>query len=407
MVGGANLNKQDRGGVRTAQDLERKYNLAGIKKAVKQNEEGINKTNATLESFINTTLKSAGNMQAQTDGQVTTWFSHGEPTLASEPTVYWTTDELKEAHTGDLYYDRDTSHAYIFELVDGEYKWGIVTDAETIEVLAMANSAYDTDDNKRRVFVAQPYPPYENGDLWFDGADIYRCQVSKAGMNIDTGEAETYEEGDFIIATKYTDDTVANQVGEKLEVLQGTVLTVIESANQFRVEVENRDTHTQATLELIEQSLKSLIKGKDGQSLMTQTENGWEFSIESMLTTIDQAVKDVEKLEGNTGEIANDLNKIKEAVTEVQKVAAYMRFDENNGDPRLELGTSANGFKSVHTNKGIAFVVDDNYDNPVTEVTYDGMEIERAIIRREMQVGGFLLKERANGNVGFVWRGGE
>ena len=44
--GGEKL-KQDRNGVRTAQDLERKYNLGeivGIKKAVEMQEEGINKT---------------------------------------------------------------------------------------------------------------------------------------------------------------------------------------------------------------------------------------------------------------------------------------------------------------------------------------------------------------------------
>lgn len=52
--------KQDRNGVRTAQDLERKYDLSslfGLKQAVELQEEGINKTNATLEQFSNVVLE--------------------------------------------------------------------------------------------------------------------------------------------------------------------------------------------------------------------------------------------------------------------------------------------------------------------------------------------------------------
>jgi phage-related protein len=402
MVGGANVNRQDRGGVRTAQELERKYNLAGMKKAVKMQEEGINKTNATLESFINTTLRNAENMQAQTDGQVTTWFSHGEPTLASEPTVYWTTDEQKTAHTGDLYYDRDTGHAYIFELVDGEYKWSIVTDEATIEALAIANSSYDTDDNKRRVFIEQPYPPYENGDLWFTDGEIYICQVSKTALDSETGEIRVYEEGDFIVAVKYTDNTLASKVGGELKVLEGTVLTVIESANEFKAEVYNKDEKTQAAIDLINESLKTLIKGANGQSLMTQTENGWEFSIESLLNTVDKAIDDISKLEGDADNVRNDLENIKNDLNTASKVLSYVKVYDVDGDPHLELGTSANGFKSIHTNKGIQFMIGEIVS---AFIDYNALNITRAIIHDELQIGGFLIKERANGNVGFVWRG--
>ena len=47
--------RQDRNGVRTAQDLERKYDfssLVGVKKAIKNNEEGLNKVNKELERKV-------------------------------------------------------------------------------------------------------------------------------------------------------------------------------------------------------------------------------------------------------------------------------------------------------------------------------------------------------------------
>lgn len=396
------MSRQDRGGVRTAQDIERKYNLVGMKKAVRLQEEGLNKAQTLLDSFVNNSVKDEENIQAQVDGEITTWYANGEPTLANEPASYWTTDEAKEAHVGDLYYDRDTGHAYEFVLEEETYKWGAVTDSEVIESLAMSNSKSDTKDNQRRIFLVQPKPPYDNGDLWFDGEDIYICQISKASVNAETGEAEVYVEDDFIIATKYTDDTVANQVGEMLKVLEGTVLTVIESADQFKAEVYDLDYKTKAELDLVKECLRTLIKGSDGQSLMTQTENGWEFSIDGLMKTIDKAVADVERLEGDNENTINDLNNAKEALEVVTRVTSYMRFYDDNGEPTLELGTSANGFKSVHTNKGIQFMVGDTVQ---AYIDYNALNIERAIIHEELQVGGFLLKERANGNVGFVWRG--
>ena len=52
--------KQDRAGVRTAQDLERKYNFSSMQKAAELSVEGINKTNETLDQFIRETTEKRG-----------------------------------------------------------------------------------------------------------------------------------------------------------------------------------------------------------------------------------------------------------------------------------------------------------------------------------------------------------
>jgi phage-related protein len=229
--------KQDLNGVRTAQDLERKYNLAdlvGIKKAVEQSAEGINKTNAELESFMETTLGEIDELHKQIDGKITTYYYSGVPTLTNYPTNEWAIEEY-DNHIGDLYYDKDTGYAYkfLYDNETNEYLWRKETNAEISEVLALANAAQDTADSKRRVFVATPYPPYDNGDLWFYNEEIYICQISKA-------EGETYADNDFIIATKYTDDTLATQVGDNLEVVRGQVLTVTEGVDAFKIDIESQ-----------------------------------------------------------------------------------------------------------------------------------------------------------------------
>lgn len=243
------MNRQDRQGVRTAQDLERKYDLAGMKKAVQMSVEGINKTDKTLQEFMNITLGTLEDLQTQLDGNITTWFYSGVPTLTNPPASEWTTETLKENHTGDLYYDQDTGFAYRFVKCEEGYKWVELLDNEVAEALALANSAKDTADSKRRVFVAQPTPPYDNGDLWFYNQEIYICQISKA-------EGEPYESNDFIIATRYTDDTLARQVGDNLEIVRGTVTTIQEGVDSFKVDIETTvksiDELQQETIESVE-----------------------------------------------------------------------------------------------------------------------------------------------------------
>lgn len=224
--------KQDRNGVRTAQDLERKYNLSdlvGIKKALKQSEEGINKTNAELENFMKSTLDDLDTIHEQLDGQMHTYYYSGVPTLLNPPANEWTQEEYNQ-HLGDLYYDKDTGKAYRFVL-DGEtneYKWIQEANSEVTEALALANSAKDTADSKRRVFVTTPYTPYDNGDLWFKDGEIYICQISKT-------ESETYAENDFIIATKYTDDTLASQTANELTVVKGQVKTITKEQDEIKL----------------------------------------------------------------------------------------------------------------------------------------------------------------------------
>ena len=222
--------KQDMNGVRTAQDLERKYNLSGMKKAVDLHEQGINKTNTELENFVNAPTSSMDNLQEQIDGNITTYYYSGVPTLSNLPVSEW--EESKyNIHLGDLYYDKETGYAYRFYL-DSEtntYGWVKITDSDVTEALALANAANDTADSKRRVFTEQPIPPYDNGDLWIKDREIYICQISKP-------IEETYAEDDFIIATKYTDDTLATEIDGKLTIVAGTVATIEKSNNELNIE---------------------------------------------------------------------------------------------------------------------------------------------------------------------------
>ena len=154
-----------------------------------------------LSNFIsNTYATDIASLQNQLDGVVLTYFLEGEPTLSNEPAVDWTTNELKDEHLGDLYYNLTTGYAYRF-IFDTTYQWFLVPDASA-EALAAAAAAQDTADGKRRVFVATPTTPYNVGDLWLTSTSASTGDLKKCTTERLTGD---YSASDWVIATKYTE----------------------------------------------------------------------------------------------------------------------------------------------------------------------------------------------------------
>lgn len=162
-------------------------------------------------SFVNQLSKDLEAVKNQIDGAIETWFYEPVPTLSNEPAVNWTTNEDKNVHLGDLYYDRN-GKAYRFQMSDTSYVWQVITDSDITKALADAKKAQDTADGKRRVFVTTPSNAsvYDIGDLWVNATygsyknDLLRCKTAKqanAQFSIEHWE----------LASKYTDDTKANQ----------------------------------------------------------------------------------------------------------------------------------------------------------------------------------------------------
>lgn len=156
-------------------------------------------------------------MQDQIDSKAEQHFYAYDPTLDNEPAKSWTTDEEKEKHVDDLFYNTETGKAYRFmKGDDGSYKWELVQDKDVTNALEAASKAQDTADGKRRVFTADaskdehPDPPYDEGDLWYTGAEVLVCGKSKA-------KGEAYDAGDWGKKDNYTNkDEVVDAVDKKL-----------------------------------------------------------------------------------------------------------------------------------------------------------------------------------------------
>lgn len=156
-------------------------------------------------------------MQDQIDSKAEQHFYAYDPTLDNEPAKSWTTDEEKEKHVDDLFYNTETGKAYHFtKSSDGKYKWELVQDKDITDALKAASKAQDTADGKRQVFTADaskgehPDPPYDEGDLWYTGAEVLVCGKPKA-------KGEVYDAGDWGKKDNYTNkDEVIDAVDKKL-----------------------------------------------------------------------------------------------------------------------------------------------------------------------------------------------
>ena len=215
--------------VRTAEDVERKYRLDKVLENIEVNDNKIVNLETELNNFVEATTENFEDVQEQLDGKVETWYYSGIPSLSNLPASDWTTSDEKDKHIGDLYYDRSTGYVYRFELDTGitpnVYKWQEIHDEKAVDALSIANAAQDTADSKRRTFVSQPTPPYDNGDLWLKAIpkgttpetysyEIWGCQVAR--------QTGSYVATDWRLGA--TDDTYATAIVDELG---GTTTTIL------------------------------------------------------------------------------------------------------------------------------------------------------------------------------------
>lgn len=196
------------------------------------------------------------------DGVVENWFYDHVPTRANSPASEWISAGEEAKHEGDTFtniqefVDEETtpdagkSWRWV-KNASGTYDWTPIADSDAVKALLDAAKAQDTADSKRRVFVDTPYTPYDKGDLWVQGGDgdIMRCILSRA-----SGE---FDASDWDKASKYTDDTLAEEAAAKLEGFTKIEGGLIFSNILKLMEVDGTETS----------GLSGITKDGDGNSL--------------------------------------------------------------------------------------------------------------------------------------------
>ena len=161
---------------------------------------------AALDTYVDTNIQ---NLQSQIDGAIQFWNGANIPTLSNYPANQWTTEADRTNHQADIYtVIQDVSgelkqgKSYRFDKVSGTWQWIELTDNELSAVQALAAS-------KAKVYVVQPTPPYNVGDLWLNNNKLYKCKTAKVA-------GTSYAAADWELATDYTNDDTANEALDKI-----------------------------------------------------------------------------------------------------------------------------------------------------------------------------------------------
>ena len=176
----------------------------------------LEKANEAKNYIDNTLPTEIAAINDKLDGVVENWFEPYTPTKTNNPAAAWIRDGEEAEHEGDTFTNTQNfvdnattpnagkSWRWV-KKSDGTYEWRPIADSDAVKALLQAAKAQDTADQKRRIFVTTPYTPYEVGDMWTQGdnGDIMRCIVSRL-----TG---SYQASDWDKASKYTDDTTAQE----------------------------------------------------------------------------------------------------------------------------------------------------------------------------------------------------
>lgn len=310
---------------------------------------------SALKNFINGDFANAiDTMTEQIDGKIETWFQ----TL--DPASNWTTDAEKAKHVGDMWYNSSTKslsyYRKLLSLVNGTatvvYVWRTIEDKKAIDAYDAASKAQDTADGKRRVFVAQPYPPYDVGDLWVDGKELRRCITARASGSWNTNDwvvAVYYDNTQTTIDGGIVTSGTIQVAGDNKSILAGITGngTASDSIRFWAgASFENRKTAPFRVMQ-------------DGSVVMSKAQ------VEGVINAITGSIGGFRIQQGQIGYGSSDEQ---DTTNGLALLNNFIRF--NNGKQRVLLGCLSslgypyNGYLSLTDNKGTTLEV--HHKNPST-----------------------------------------
>ena len=312
--------------------------------------------------IINSVQDSIDNLTEQINENIIIYRGNGVPTLDNYPANEWTTTELKDDHVGDLYYNTEDGKTYRFDKNGVIFSW-VEEKPDLSEAIELAQNALNVANDKMQVFVTQPTPPYEVGDLWTDGDDIFVCKTSKT-------EGQSFSASDWENATNYAEqiDTTNVKLNETVSNLDGTNSTIAD---------------------------------------LTTTLNNNYLTTEQINAIVEGQNSDIEAIEGNISQIITDAEGLALRVTTIETdgVSKVSNTLIELGEDGIEISKSTDEFSSKFDNKGVTFM---SYGNVVATYDKDGANIPN-LTSEEAQLGYLSIKKgETNGEkrTKIFWVGG-
>ena len=247
----------------------------------------------------------------------------------------------------------------------------------------------------------------------YSGAKNSATNTTRGVFLGDDGELAVGDDNNYLKYFKDTDDTYKLEVQAnaiRFGVNNRSVETEIDeaqvSADSAQTSANSAQTAAETartTIEQLSNMISHLVTDENGESLMTQTSDGWTFNMSSIngnLKAIEDAMSNMSDEQNDTN---NALQKLVDLVDSVTKKTAYITIaTDENDDPCIELGKTDNPFKVRITNTAIDFLEGSMKIAYANNNTFYSVKI----ITEELQIGkgpGFVWQTRASGNCGLSY----
>lgn len=209
------------------------------------------------------------------------------------------------------------------------------------------------------------------------------------------------DEGNYKLEIS-TNSILLGSSGKSVETMLTEAQTSADNAQSTADETGSRVTAAETLLQLLADSISMLVTDGNGESLMTQTENGWTFSTGQIQNTIDTTSENLDALTNTVGNVSSTVGILQQAVDDLGILSEYVKITTYEDEPCIELGETDSNFKLLITNTRIMFMEGTGVP---AYINNQSLYIRKAVIEEELQQGEFVWKARSNGNLGLIWKG--
>lgn len=335
-------------------------NVASVSNTVTELQGAIGATQEEFQNFIDVTYEQQMNsIQAQIDGQIQSYFYDYEPTLSNAPANEWITEDDKINHMGDLFYNSETGLGYRFSYINNSWSWIELKDTDVGKALANAQTAQETANSKRRVFVQQPYPPYDQGDLWItETKELKSCLVARSSGSFNEDDWQDFVYQEQIANANEQIDTINQNVAN---------LTIEnDNINATVAETITRLENDYMTTEQVEAENQTM---KDDLDIIKQQQASMELTSSGLQVQIDEI--------NNNG------------VSTVKNTTVTIAEDG------VTVGKSDSEFSTTMSNTGTYMY---SYDKQIAKYDKDGAEMYNLTVQNEAILGYLrFIKAEVNG----------
>lgn len=166
-------------------------------------------------------------------------------------------------------------------------------------------------------------------------------------------------------------------------------------------DVESAKAYSAAQLKILSDNISTLVTDAAGKSMMTQTSSGWKFDMSKIQNGIDKNANEIDSIAGNLHNAEKTIDDINENVKNLLDTSAYISIgQDDDGNPRLELGKKDSPFRVAISNTSIDFL---EGTDKIAYISNKQLYIYSSVVTDELKIGdstGYIWKRRANNHLG-------